>query len=388
MSRTHVCIAAIASAVLVVSACKATDDVPEKKRDASTLVDAAMDDSADDSSGDTDNREADAGPPKLSVSPLQIRFENVKKGDTKTIDVALRNVGGSDIEINAARVSESDVPAGDELTVADTSTSPPFTIPPDVYKSMTVKYAPNDYAADRGTLRIELGGSQLEDIEIPIETVSAHPTLDATDLVRFGTVDKGKTKKRQIVVYNRGFQDLIIQKLEFKDDSNFSFDFPNGNPLPKTLGKGDSLYFDLTFSAPDTMTRRGRVVVQSNDPDDMNYEIYVTANRPKPCIQVHAQQLDFGKIGASEKTKKLRMLNCNRTRSLKVTALDLSADGNGAFTLKDKPSLPFDIGPATEKAVTIAAKLDKARKATGILTVKSDDSENSPILVDLRALRE
>ena len=229
-------------------------------------------------------------------------------------------------------------------------------------------------------------GSQTDDVEVPIETVNASADLDAPELVRFGSTPKGDSSTRTIVVYNRGVQDLELKGVQVKDDANFSTSFGPRKP-PVSLSRGDNYDFDVVFSAPDESKRTARLILETDDPDDMNYEVRMTANRPEPCIELEKRAVDFGEMTSSETTTKLGILNCNLTRGLTVESVSFTTDGNGAFSLVDPPTFPLELSGAQEQKLTIKATLEEKRQARGLLRVESNDTEKSPVLIDVIAER-
>jgi hypothetical protein len=373
----------------LVGAC-GTDEVGEGEGsdDGGDVVEMTDTRDAADTTVDTGS-DADVAPegPKVAIEPKELSFEDVEKGKSKTAELVVRNDGDQPATLQQLELKEvGRASDGDEFSLADETPELPVEIPPKVFKTVTVAYKPTDFETDRGQLTLRFREPGVEARTVPITTVNAYPDIEGPDILRVGGVDQGSEKRRRVVLYNRGIQPLRIEAVDFNGDDGFSVAFPR-KQLPVSIERNDPFEFELVFQAPDTDIARGQLAVDSNDPDQDPFEITVTANRPRPCIQLQRTAIDFGEVGDGKKTEELKMLNCSRTRTLEVTDIGFSADGNGAFSLAGDPELPLQIDPAEEGSVSLEASIERKRTATGLLVLRSNDTEQSPIFVDLRATR-
>ena len=374
-----------------VGACGGPDGVGSTQSDGGgqQMSDGADAGDSADATGDTGGgaEDVEVEEAQVNVTPPELQFEGPRKGKSKTLELVVQNNGGKPATLNKVEVKEVGAAAeGEEFALGDGTPELPVAIPGGVFKTVEIVYSPTDYETDRGMVSLQFSNAGISAVEVPIDTINAHPDIDAPELVRFGSVPQGEEKTRNIVLYNRGLQNLRFEDVRFKGDENFSVTFDRKTP-PVEAGRNDPFSFDLSFKAPDEEPHRGQLLIDSNDPDQKTVTVDVTANRPKPCIQLQTTEIDFGDIGQSPETKPLKMLNCSRTRTLTVSNLGFSSDGNGAFKLADKPEFPLSIPPASEESVTIEASLERVRTAYGLLVVRSNDEEHTPIFVDLRAAR-
>ena len=375
----------------VLGAC-GTDEVGEGEDRGDAADTVEMTDTADvgDTAAETGTAaDADAAleGPSVAIEPRELTFEDVAKGKSATAELVVRNDGDQPATLHELEVKEVGRASDGDLFFNDAATPEiPVEIPPKVFKTVTVAYKPTDFETDRGQVTLRFREPEVEAMTVPIQTVNAHPDIEGPDLLRVGVVDQGSEDRRRVVLYNRGIQPLRIEGVSFEGDQGFSVEYPRKSPTV-TLERDDSFEFELVFNAPDNEIARGRLLVDSDDPDEDPFEITVTANRPQPCIQLQRTAIDFGEVGDGKKSEELKMLNCSRTRTLEVTDIGFSADGNGAFKLVGDPEFPLQIDPAEEGSVSLEASLERERTATGLLVLRSNDTEHSPIFVDLRATR-
>ncbi len=344
--------------------------------------------------------DVDVGVGELSVDPGQLEFRGLPHGDRDAKPISLRNVGGRELVVESLEVEEDEQTGLDEeVSLEGLEEQPPFAIEGGTHENVEVVYEPTDYAADRGTLTVTTESDAVDDVEVPFTTVLAEPDLRGPEYVRFGQVEAGGDETRQVVLYNRGLQDLMIEDVTYREggeaDPDFSFNFEARGEPPVTLGEGDAYFFDLEFapsSDADPMpTRVGDLQIEWNDPaEESPHEITVTANRDQPCLQVSigdgaSDSLDFGSIGTETATEEIELLSCSLERDLTIESVDFIADGNGAFSLEDPPELPMTFTGGESLNLEVVADLDEDRAAYGNLSIRSNDEENNPVLIELRA---
>jgi len=400
LAKLAVAGAVIAVATLAVG-CKTdgpgpnSDDDDETVEDTgSEMADVAPDIAQEDTGVDASE---DVAPVygELSVEPGQLQFEGVANGESASKSVSLRNVGEGDVVIESLTLEEQEPGNADtEFSMEGLSEEPPFTIESGTFGSFDILYEPTDYRADQATLTVETRSDEVDEADVSIAAVLAEPDLRAPGLVRFGTVPQGETKTEAISVYNRGIQPLEIEEVAYYDqdgesDPDFSIEYVGSGPRV-SLEQGESLTVELSYEASDTDLQRGRLEVTSNDPDEGTYNVDITANRAEPCMAVTEESIDFGDVGTDSATEDIGILNCNTDRALNVESAEFVTDGGGAFSLVESPKFPVAVEPATfdnnaEVTLTVQADLDEARQAVGNLEIRSDDPENSPLLIELRA---
>lgn len=365
-----------------------TTDVSDNPRDTGVDTDAGQPDTSPE--GDTD------ASPVVELSVEQIKYEDVRQDSTEEVEVRIRNVGGEATWIEDVRVEETGTETGpdhDEFKVGGKADDTPFHLEPSVHETITVTYAPTDFATDQGMLIVSMRHDQ-PNIEVPIETISAYADLQMPSSLRIGQVATGETDELLVDVTNKGLKPLTLRDMVLKNDDDFTVKYRSDSgrtttkPFPLSLDRNEVFSFWVEYTAPDEETASTRLTVESDDPDDGSKVVSVTANRPAPCLEVETSELDFGKMTSSTSIKSLQMLNCNRGSGVEVESATLSSDGGGVFSLVDQPEYPFTLAPGETGKVKVQATLEESRTAVGRLVIRAKDAPRSPYLVKLTAQRE
>jgi hypothetical protein len=375
-------------AVLAVIGCDEDPGQTAPRQDA-TIEDAVdTSDAGEDVERDGDDApDIEVGPGVFDFSPAQITFEGVEQGETATKSVTLKNTGESDLLVTDVRLVEAaDGGADGELLPGDRWVDDELSIAPNIGTDIDVKLVPTDYATDRGYLEITvLADTQTQHV-VPIESISAYADIDAPRTVRIGSVAAGETERRQVTIYNRGLDVLTVDDVSISGSSAFSYEVRTGSEVPAALQRGEFVSIDVVFAPDDTTEQNATLAVSSSDPDESTYEITLLGNEPSPCIRISSRSVDFGAVDVgTEARQSLTVLNCSQERTLEVTDVGFSSSANDAFRAELPDPLPLSLLPTQTADIDIVASSDAPREAVGNLTIRSNDSEQSPLLIDVRA---
>lgn len=381
-------IAAIGIAALLVAspACSDDDAQSAPTRDAAIQRDAGPDVAAPDAAPDAEPDAAE--PAAMRVAPEQLFFENVEIGESRTLAVSVRNVGGSPLYLTSAELT--DVSSADAAELTEGAGYPggePVEIAPGTTHEVEVVYAPADHAVDRAALDLYTTDSDNSHVVVPIQTINAYADIDAPETLRFGSVDAGESVTEEVVVYNRGLDPLTVESITASGDPSFSVAMKAPYQTPAILQTDDFLVFEATYAPQTTDTVRSTVTIASDDPDQSSFELTLVGNEPTPCIRLSKNAVEFGEVPVGERrTQPLTILNCSQSRQLAVSTIALSTDGGGAFSFNQAPGLPLELAPLTTEQVQLAASADDPRAAAGVLVVQSDDPQQPSIVVDVSAV--
>ncbi len=339
----------------------------------------------------SDAPDAEAEPASIRVEPRQIIFEGVEIGEPASATISIRNVGGSDLYVTDASVTQSSSQADDEefkpgdAWVEDDQ----LAIEPGTHTNIEVVYDPVDHTVDRGFVTIRSTDPENPEIVVSLATVNAYPDIDVPKTVRYGSVDAGESVTEEIVIYNRGLMGLTVDDISIQStegDDAFSYVMQEPYELPALIDHGDYVIFEATFAPTSTDTSRATLTIESDDPDEPSFEMGLVGNEPTPCIRVDKTHLDFGSTTVGdESTENLTIVNCSRTRQLEVSGISLSTDGGGAFDISQAPETPATLSPMTTEQLEVTASSDAARDASGILVIESNDPEQGSVVVNVRA---
>ncbi|MGM0558152.1 MAG: choice-of-anchor D domain-containing protein [Myxococcota bacterium] len=374
------------------SACDQDYDDAAPRQDVEA-VDASDDaDAVDgaDASDDADGTEEEPGPGVFDFSPRFLTFEDVEQGETASQSVLLKNLGESDLLVTDLRLVErADGTADGELLPGERWVDEELVIPPDIGKRIDVQLAPTDYATDSGFLEITvLADTQTQHV-VPIDSINAYADISAPKTVRIGSVDVGETERRQVTIYNRGIDVLTVNDITLSGSDGFRYDIRTGSEVPDALQRGEYVSLDVIFEPQDASEQSATLTVDSSDPDEEAFEIVLLGNEPAPCIGVSTRSVEFGKVDVgSEARETITLLNCSQDRTLEVSDVSFSTSANGTFRPELPDPLPLSLLPTQTTDVDIVASSDEAREAVGNLTIRSNDTEQSPLLIDVRATFE
>ncbi len=154
--------------------------------------------------------------------------------------------------------------------------------------------------ATNGTLNIDLYGIGGENTAFGPKIVVSEVPID------FGTVTYGQYMEKNISVGNIGDSDLDIYEIDFKNDANKFYTFPQTIKLPIVIKPGKTWFFKVRFTPLDTNggTYTGEVTLRSSSLGNVITSIYFNAKgAPKDAssgVTVSTTDIDFGKVKIGE----------------------------------------------------------------------------------------
>jgi len=262
-----------------------------------------------------------------------------------------------------------------------------FEVGPGLHREIDIVYEPKDYGTDRGILEIWTTDPEAEKVQLRIEAPNAYADLEAPRFVRFGEVPAGETVTKRILAYNRGIDPLTVTDVALGGTSpEFGITFEPSAVPPTVLETNEDFVMDVRYSPVSADTDRGTITLTTDDPDDPTWDIALTGNDPVPCLDATPDPVDFGELAAATAdSQQVTLLNCSRTLGLEVTALTLSDDAGGVFTLEGVPELPLGVAPLQTATFTAKATLAEPGLATGQISIESSDPKFDGV-VELRAM--
>lgn len=327
------------------------------------------------------------GPGNIVVSPESFTFRDVRLGSVAEQTIAIRNVGTGPLRIADLSLAQSTVRTQVEFKKG-AWLDLPAVLEPNTFREVVVLYEPLDYVTDRGSLTIYSDDPETPEVELRIETINAYPDMRAPHALRFGTVAPGEVVTERVVIYNRGGDPLNISAVTYENEgegpSRFSLAFPGTQSPPALIQRTEFLLVDVTYSPQNTDTDRGRIYIDSNDPDQERFEILVVGNGPTPCISVSGD-VDFGEATIGERvTQQVTLLNCSGSQPLSVTDVELVDDGAGTFEIVGNVDLPISLGVRQTANFTVAATVSTEQDVVGLLKITSTDPEQDEIELSIR----
>ena len=219
--------------------------------------------------------------------------------------------------------------------------------------------------------------------------------------LKFDQVKPGTSATKGVSLSNVGTAALIVSKLSFVADNNFTLVVdtggtvkehkPNGAPIqfapPLAVAPGASVAMKVKFAAKDDAQRQGTVVVHSNDATAAASganKLIITANAHLACMKLEPSgKLDFGGIKLGVPTERqVTIRNCGGV-DLIVTAVDFDAVGTNSsefalsFTAMAAKYPQIDATKGPSKAQPLAIKVNSTA-TVGVIYTPSDESPIDP----------
>lgn len=212
---------------------------------------------------------ADVPAGTVTLSPPSIEFRGVVTGETSTGDITVTNDTAHDVDLVSANL--------DDGAFALASPALPVTMPPGGTVDLTVAFSPSELGAYAATLVMATSDAANPILSIPLSgqgiSADAAPDigLDAPSL-DFGEATIGEDVTRTLTIRNVGGSDLVLSELATTADG---YAFSASTAL--TIAPATSVDVVITFSPARATDGGGEIVITSNDPDEPEVTISVTA---------------------------------------------------------------------------------------------------------------
>lgn len=299
----------------------------------------------------------------LTASPTSINFGNVVLGSSASQPVTLKNSGGANVTVTAASISGTGF-SFSGLTL-------PLTLTPNQTSGFNVKFTPASAGIVNGTMSLTVTGSA--DVSVPLTgdgltpaTLTANPTS-----LTFTNILVGTNSTQTETINNTGGTSAQITGVA-ATGTGFSV---SGITLPVTLGAGQSVSFNVTFTPPSAGTFSGNVAVTSNAQNP-------TLNIPASGTAVSAGDLtasptsiSFGNIILGDATSQMVTLKNTGGENVTVTAASISGTGLSFSGL----TVPLTLTPNQSSTFSVTFDPVSAGTVSGTMSLTVSGSANISI---------
>ena|ERR1035437_5519011 len=205
-------------------------------------------------------------PGQLTPAPTSISFGNVLVGNTSPQTETLKNTGGADLSVTAAKVT------GTSFSYAGLSL--PLTLVPNQAWTFSASFAAATAGASSGKLSLTISGSTTS-VDIALSGTGVTPaTLTATPTnLTFTKVQVGQSSTQTETVTNTGGSNAQVSQVA-ASGTGFSV---SGITPPVTLTPGRSTSFSITFTPHSAGNFSGSVSVTS-DASNPNLNVPLTGS--------------------------------------------------------------------------------------------------------------
>lgn len=304
--------------------------------------------------------------PGLSVSPSSFNYGSVVDGQTKAQNFTITNTGTSALNLNQISVTGSGY-SGSGLTT-------PATLAAGQSTTFSVQFAPAAAGVLSGTLSISSNAPNSPAVVALSGTgVAASVTVSANPIsLSFGNVNAGKSSAKSVSLTNGGNTALTLSQVTVSaKDVQVS-----GLNLPATLGAGQSLPMNVTFSPASAESVTGSITVASAQ--GANAVIAVSGTGVQSALNVTPSTVSFGNVSVGTAASQTIQVSNTGTAALTISQVSVSGSGYSASGL----SLPVDLNPGQASTFNIQYQPTAAGNASGTVSIVST-APNSPNTISL-----
>ncbi|MCC7384477.1 MAG: choice-of-anchor D domain-containing protein [Deltaproteobacteria bacterium] len=313
----------------------------------------------------------------LEVTPLQLDFGKVARGDLKVLPLQVANGGLVALSITDFAISSTSA----EFSFA---TETPRSLQPQQRTQVTVVYQPTDLGVDLGTIRIasDTGADPVtvtlrgEGVEAGVAiTTEGEACSGEPSSISFGDVRPNTTVERHITVRASGTSPVTVLSAvnEPGTSSELSID---GSALPKILQPGEELVLTARYTPVDGGSDQGAFVITTDAPSTPSIRVPVCGAGVAPAVCARPVPLDLGPVPESQSASARMTIESCGLEPLDLTAIAIAAGAqhpsDAGFRLTRTATLPARLAPGqtVEVEVTFTASLPYGTKS-GWLQVSS-----------------
>ncbi|UCE17403.1 MAG: choice-of-anchor D domain-containing protein [Gemmatimonadota bacterium] len=312
--------------------------------------------------------------PDISISANSYDYGTVVMGTSEDWIVQIYNMGVADLVVSSITSNNADFDV----------VYPPFpqTIPPSGHVGVVLSFSPSSATyitgtltifsndPDEGTVSVYLSGSG-----IPGEG----PDIELLTVLDFGGVILGNTADRTLTVCNVGSDPLVLFSMD-ADLGVFGIALPT---FPDTIPATGCVEVTVTFTPDSPEPVLGHLTISSNDPDEGVLSVTLTGrgiSEGVGDIQLSALQHDYRFVMLESSAD--WVLDIENMGSTTLTIQSITSD-NSDFVITTPASFPQLVSPGHHLIVVVTFTPSSLGAITGMLSVQSNDPDESLIEVAL-----
>ena len=269
-------------------------------------------------------------PPEIDVSPASHSYGDVLIGTNATQTIAIRNLGGADLQVSA-----STLVGGDAGQFAITQGGAPFTLGPGATRNLDVRFTPTSGGLKSATLRLTSTDADESPFDVALSgTGTTAPEIDvAPTSHNYGTTLIGATASRTFAIRNIGNADLQVSGASLVGGQSGEFAITLGGGA-FTVAPGATHNIDVRFAPTSTGPKGTTLQLNSNDSDEnpLNVSLSGTGNTP-PDIDVAPNPHDYGGVLVGSNALRTFVVSNTGGADLQVTATSLVGGQAGEFAI-------------------------------------------------------
>lgn len=209
------------------------------------------------------------------------------------------------------------------------------------------------------------------------------PDIEGPDRLLFGDITAGETGRVTAEIHNVGRETLKINDWSISD--GFVLSFADSLEAPDEIRPGGSVVIGIAFASSDDEEHRGTLTIDSNDPDEPQFDIDLFVNAKFPCLEtIPDDAVDFGEVDPDERIDRTVVIrNCSPNAPTTFQMTGLHGDPEFSFTRDPGfDTMTLDVGESVEVVVGFEPTAAGAFSAT--LDFTSDDEFRPEHALQLR----
>lgn len=205
--------------------------------------------------------------PEIEVTPRSLVFGDVLVGDSRSLDVTVRNTGSAVLIVDGVSLGAGTSPA---LTVESTPGS--FDLDPAESRKLTITYNAADELPESGTLRIRSNDADESLVVLSISGNGAPVRLPEIEVDRsslaFGSVEVGSVGTRGLTITNTGAAPLTLDSIRLGAGTSSSYAITSRPASGSVLGVGQSRNVAVDYVPTSAGVDTGTIRIESDDQDE------------------------------------------------------------------------------------------------------------------------
>ena len=229
--------------------------------------------------------------PEIDVTPSSADFDVIDIGDQRERSFAISNSDTTETLI----VFAVDIRGQDADQFQLLGGSGGFVLQPGELNLVTIRFSPTSPGNKSAVLRIESNDPDESPLGIPLTGIGrGFPDIALVqNALNFGDAVVNSSTFQNLVVFNQGFDDLVIEQAQILGDNLDLFALEEG-VIPRTIETGGQDTLRVRFMPASDGVKRGILRLLSNDPDESLLDVALNGRGVRPQIILDSLSYDYG----------------------------------------------------------------------------------------------
>ena len=214
---------------------------------------------------------------------------------------------------------------------------------------------------------------------VPLPEPAPEPdVVVAPASVELGEVEVGQAASAAVQVSNQGTADLTVSAISLSSSAaGFSI---SGPTAPRTVAPGAALEISVSFSPAGEGAASATLTIESDDPNTPSISVALSGIGTVAQLAIAEPDLDFDDVTIDTTVAKSIELSNTGSATLTISALVVSDDATGAFSISD--SIPLSIAPGASASISVQMSPSQVGGQSASLVISSNDPDG-PSTIDL-----